>query len=146
MRRVTFLALPLALAACGGSTSQGQALFEANCAMCHGTGARGDGPMAEGLPIQPPSILEHLGHHTEDQLIRLVQAGIPPAMPPAPITADEIRLAIEYVWTLLPEDQQVAMRAMRDSVAAGLLAPGMPGMQGMPGMGGMSAPMDSSKH
>jgi hypothetical protein len=93
--------------------------------------------MAESLPIHPPSILEHLGHHTEDQLIRLVQAGIPPAMPPAPLTADQLRLVIEHVWTLLPEDQRAAMRATRDSVAAGLIPPGMPATP---------APMDHSMH
>jgi hypothetical protein len=82
--------------------------------------------MAANLPIQPPNILEHLGHHTEDQLIRLIQAGIPPAMPPAPITAEEIRQVIEYAWTLLPEAERAAMRATRDSVAAGLIPPGMP--------------------
>jgi mono/diheme cytochrome c family protein len=125
---------------CGGSEAElsgGQALFEANCAMCHGTDARGAGPLAASLPIQPPSILEHLGHHTEDQLIRLVQAGIPPAMPPAPITAEEIRQVIEYAWTLLPEAQRASMRATRDSVAAGLLPPGMPTTP---------PPMDHSAH
>jgi len=130
--------LPLALVACGGSgadVSAGQALFEANCATCHGTGGLGDGPMAANLPIQPPSILEHLGHHTEDQLIRLVQAGIPPAMPPSPRTAEELRLIIDYVWTLLPEERRAAMRALQDSVARGLVAPGMP-------MSGGGAPMD----
>lgn len=140
-RAAMILALPLVLAACGESggtsMSEGQALFEANCALCHGNGGRGDGPMAVNLPVQPPNILEHLGHHTEDQLVRLIQAGIPPAMPPAAITADEIRSIIGYAWTLLPEAEQAAMRATQDSVAAGLIAPGMPLAP---------APMDHSAH
>jgi mono/diheme cytochrome c family protein len=105
MRTSTSIALLVALAACGGGesgASEGQALFEANCAMCHGATATGDGPMASGLPVRPPSILEHLGHHTEDQLIRLIQAGIPPAMPPSPRSAEELGLILDYVWTLLP--------------------------------------------
>jgi mono/diheme cytochrome c family protein len=139
MKPTAVLALSVALAACGGSDSDvsaGQALFEANCAMCHGTGALGDGPMAANLPVSPPSILDHLGHHTEDQLIRLVQAGIPPAMPPSPRTAEELGLIIDYVWTLLPEERRAAMRATQDSVAAGLIPPGMPA----------SMPMDHSAH
>jgi mono/diheme cytochrome c family protein len=124
--------LPVALSACSASepasepVSGGQALFEANCQECHGAGARGDGPLAGSLPVRPPSILEHLGHHTEDQLVRLIQAGIPPAMPPAPIDADQIREVLAYAWTLLPEAERARMRAVQDSVASGLIPPGMP--------------------
>ncbi len=140
MRAQAGISLSLALTACGGSepgSSPGQALFEANCAACHGADATGGGTLAASLPIQPPNILLHLGHHTEDQLIRLIQAGIPPAMPPAPISADEIRQVIQYAWTLLPEAEQAALRATQDSVAAGLIPPGMPAAP---------APMDHSMH
>lgn len=47
-------------------------------------------------------------------------------MPPAPISADEIRQVIGYLWTLLPEAERAALRATQDSVAAGLIPPGMP--------------------
>ena len=136
MRASAYVVLSIGIAACGGSETgsapAGQALFEANCAMCHGAGATGDGPMATSLPVRPPNILEHLGHHTEGQLIRLVQAGIPPAMPPSALSAEEIGLVIAYAWTLLPEAQQAALRATQDSVAAGLLAPGMPATPATP--------------
>ena len=131
------VASTVAVAGCSGGSEAlpGQALFEANCASCHGVDARGSGPLAASLPVAPPNILDHLAHHTEDQLVRLIQDGIPPAMPPAPISADQIRLVIEYAWTLLPESSHAAMRATQDSVASGLLPPGMP-----------PAPMDHSGH
>ena len=106
------------LGACGGGESAGEALYQANCAMCHGEGARGDGPMAASLPVQPPSILEHLGHHTQAQLVGIIRDGLPPAMPPAALTEEEIRQVIDYAWTLVPESQVEALRAMRDQMEA----------------------------
>jgi mono/diheme cytochrome c family protein len=94
----------------------GRDLYEANCAMCHGEGARGDGPMAASLPVQPPSILEHLGHHTGAQLLGLIRNGVPPAMPPAPLSEEEVQLVVDYVWTLVPESEAAALRAMRDQM------------------------------
>ena len=116
--RLVLLLLSVVLSACGGGSSAGEALYEANCAMCHGDGARGDGPMAASLPVKPPSILEHLGHHTQAQLVGLIRGGVPPAMPPAALTDDEVAQVIDYVWTLVPESQAGALRAMRDQMEA----------------------------
>ena len=91
----------------------GQALFEENCMMCHGEAARGGGPMASSLPVEPPSLLEHLTHHTQTQLVQLIRTGLPPAMPPAPLTEEEVRLVIDYVWTLVPDSARAALRAMQ---------------------------------
>jgi mono/diheme cytochrome c family protein len=113
----------LAAGACGGDDlpseiAAGRDLYAANCAMCHGDGARGDGPMAAALPVPPPSILEHLGHHTGAQLLGLIRSGVPPAMPPSPLSDEEVQLVIDYVWTLVPESDAAALRAMRDQMEA----------------------------
>jgi mono/diheme cytochrome c family protein len=91
----------------------GRALFEANCLMCHGEAGLGDGPMASSLPIRPPSLLDHLTHHTQAQLVQIIRAGLPPAMPPAPLTEDEVRLVIDHVWTLVPDSARAALRAIQ---------------------------------
>ncbi len=48
----------LAGVALAEDAEKGEALFEANCAVCHGLGARGDGPMAPALLIQPPDLTQ----------------------------------------------------------------------------------------
>jgi len=57
MRRAV---LALALLAAGPVAAQdaarGARLFQDNCAVCHGAGLRGDGPMAEVLVVAPPDL------------------------------------------------------------------------------------------
>ena len=114
------LLMSAVVSACGGGSgaSAGQALYQANCSMCHGEGALGDGPMATSLPVKPPSLLEHLGHHTQAQLVGLIRDGVPPAMPPAALSDEQVAQVIEYVWTLVHESQVEALRAMRDQMEA----------------------------
>ena len=135
--------------AADGPVAQGQALYEANCLACHGEGALGDGPMAGGLPVPPPSILEHLAHHTQAQLVQIIQDGLPPAMPPVALNEEEVQLVVDYVWTLVPESEVAALRAMQEHME--MMGDGgmtnMPGMSGMPGMGaaaGASPAADSA--
>lgn len=140
--------LALALTACGGGeaeqVSEGEALFEAHCVDCHGERALGDGPMAERLPIAPPSLLEHLGHHPMDQLVQLIRSGVPPAMPPAALTDDQIRLVIDYTWTLVPDSMVASLRDMQRRAELGMQMDGMPMPTDSAG-GGMSG-MDHSDH
>lgn len=54
-------ALALALGAGGGAAQEvagdaGARLYAENCAVCHGAGLRGDGPMAELLLVAPPDL------------------------------------------------------------------------------------------
>jgi mono/diheme cytochrome c family protein len=120
----------LAAGACGDGLppeiAAGRDLYAVNCAMCHGEGGRGDGPMAASLPVAPPSILEHLGHHTGAQLLGLIRNGVPPAMPPAPLTEQEVQMVIDYVWTLVPESDVDALRAMRDQMESTSPPPAAP--------------------
>jgi len=104
--------------------ASGRTLYEENCRMCHGDRALGDGPMAASLPIPPVNLLEHLAHHTIAELTRLITTGIPPAMPPAPVDEGEIRLIVDYLWTLVPADQVEALREMQRQME-------MMGMRGM---------------
>jgi mono/diheme cytochrome c family protein len=53
------LAAVLALAACVPAEPpevSGRAVFQADCAACHGADARGAGPLAGGLAVRPPDL------------------------------------------------------------------------------------------
>ena len=150
MPRLFATTFSLLLAACGGQppATEGQALFEENCLPCHGEGGLGDGPLAAGLPVEPPSLLDHLGHHPMDQLVALVRTGVPPAMPPAPLTEAEVRLVIDYAWTLVPDSLVEGLREMQRMAEMGMTMDDMEmgGMEtGMDGMGAGERP-DSARH
>jgi len=54
------LALVLPLAGCVGSEiiPSGEALYRRNCASCHGTSGRGDGPAARSLAVPPTDLTQ----------------------------------------------------------------------------------------
>lgn len=151
-RAAAALAL-LACAACGGggpdlAGSEGQALYEAECAICHGAGGLGDGPMAASLPVPPPSLLEHLGHHPADQLREIILTGVPPAMPPAPLTEAEVRLVVDYAWTLVPDSLVERLRELQRLAEMGMpMDMGGDTSSAMPGMdhSGHAMPPDTTR-
>jgi mono/diheme cytochrome c family protein len=103
-----------ALAAASAAPAiDGRALYETNCSACHGAGGLGDGPMAETLPVRPANIIEHLGDHAPEEIVRRVAEGIPPAMPAAPLSANEITEVLDYIWSTLPDSTQSRLRALQ---------------------------------
>jgi hypothetical protein len=63
--------------------------------------------------VAPANIMEHLGDHTYEDMVRMVGEGIPPAMPPAAIGRDDLRLVVNYIWTLVPESERGRLRALQ---------------------------------
>jgi mono/diheme cytochrome c family protein len=64
---------------------QGRHVFKSQCAPCHGTTGRGNGPWAEGMPIQPRNFRMGIFKYrttpmgfqpTEDDLRRTIQGGV----------------------------------------------------------------------
>jgi mono/diheme cytochrome c family protein len=121
------------------AVAEGRALYEANCASCHGENALGDGTLASTLPVPPPGLMAHLGHHTEAQLVQIIKNGLPPAMPPTSLPDEEIALIVDYVWTLVPEADVADLRAMQQQMEA----MDAPGGEAMPGMSGEISQQDS---
>ena len=56
---LTLAATPLA----AGDAARGARLFAESCAVCHGAGLRGDGPMAEMLVVPPPDLTRIAARH-----------------------------------------------------------------------------------
>ncbi len=58
------------------SINRGARLYAANCALCHGSGGKGDGPAAAGLPMRPADLTApHLFAHTPGDLFWWVSNG-----------------------------------------------------------------------
>ena len=112
--------IALLATACGPAEdpaiAEGRELYEVNCEICHGEMGLGDGPMAPSLPVLPVSLIEHVGHHSTAEMNRLILGGIPPAMPPHNLSEEQVRLIVGYIWTLVPEDQVVALREMQRQI------------------------------
>ena len=49
-------ALAITAPAVAQDAERGGRLYQQHCAVCHGPGLRGDGPMAEVLTVQPPDL------------------------------------------------------------------------------------------
>jgi copper transport protein len=90
---------------------RGEALFSQNCALCHGVGARGDGPGTASL-TRPPADLAagHALGHTDDDYAYWIENGIEGTDMPAfgeELEEGEIRDVIAYLRGL----QQTALLA-----------------------------------
>jgi copper transport protein len=83
---------------------RGEALFSQSCAVCHGTGARGDGPDAASL-TRPPADLTtgHAIPHSDDDYAYWIENGIEGTDMPAfgdELEKAEIRDVIAYIRSL----------------------------------------------
>jgi putative copper export protein/mono/diheme cytochrome c family protein len=71
----SFYRSPTSFAAAG--IARGAALFQQNCAACHGADGRGDGPAAQGLPAPPANLTGgHLLMHGDGELFWWLSHGI----------------------------------------------------------------------
>jgi mono/diheme cytochrome c family protein len=86
----------------------GKAIYDKNCASCHGEGGQADGPAAAALPVKPPSFTDGrlMNPLPDDFLFTVVSkgagaVGLAPQMPPfqPPLNDREIRDVIGYVRT-----------------------------------------------
>ncbi len=76
----TFFGSPTGFSA--QSIAEGESLFAASCASCHGAQAHGDGPAAASLKTMPADLTaDHVYDHTDGELLWWITHGIPPDMP-----------------------------------------------------------------
>ncbi|MGH2559153.1 MAG: CopD family protein, partial [Thermomicrobiales bacterium] len=92
---------------------RGEALFQANCASCHGAFGKGDGPAATDLNPPPADLTSplHRSHRPED-LALWVTNGVPGTAMPAfgdTLTQPEISDVVAYVQSLsMPSTDQAS--------------------------------------
>jgi mono/diheme cytochrome c family protein len=65
------------------SVARGQVLYQQNCAECHGSAGRGDGPRAAGLNPPPVDLTVHVNVHPDQQLFDWISGGISGSAMPA---------------------------------------------------------------
>ena len=84
----------------------GRALFLANCAACHGTEGKGDGPKAAGLDPPPADLTSgHAAAHRDRDLFFWIENGVDGTAMPAfgeRLADEEIRHTITYIRSLQP--------------------------------------------
>jgi mono/diheme cytochrome c family protein len=123
---VTYAHEPSASAEQGDLIRAGRAIYQQNCASCHGVHGEGEPnwqhPDALGeMPAPPHNAKGHTWKHSDDMLYRLVHDGWRDpfnkttrlTMPPfgAKLTALEIRSVIEYLKTMWTPEQRDFQRA-----------------------------------
>jgi mono/diheme cytochrome c family protein len=75
--------------------AKGKALYESNCAVCHGPQGRGDGPGAAGLNPRPPDLRGAAAAWSDGQIAAQIQNGRG-AMPPFRTALDE-----QGLWSIV---------------------------------------------
>lgn len=78
------------------SIAAGAALYQANCAACHGVDAKGGGPLAGTTRVPPPSLVDHVGSHRDGDLFYWIENGRPGGMP-----SFAGQLSDDQIWDLV---------------------------------------------
>lgn len=83
---------------------RGRTLYENNCAMCHGTTGKGDGPGAGALSSPPPNFRQpkFWTGNGEKKIRTAIENGYG-AMPPAGLKPDEIKAVTDYMMRTFGE-------------------------------------------
>jgi mono/diheme cytochrome c family protein len=84
--------------------AQGEALYEENCARCHGDSGKGNGPEAAGLETAPSDLTDQsvMANASAERLFEAVYSGFSPSMPSfaEQLGSDEIWALTAYLRTL----------------------------------------------
>jgi len=94
------------------TVTRGKQLYQANCAVCHGPVARGDGPAAFTLTPRPVNLQLHVPQHAPGEIHYWISSGIPGTAMPAwgnvdPATGQP-RLSEDERWSIIRYLQALA--------------------------------------
>lgn len=82
----------------------GRATFQANCAICHGAGAKGNGPAAFTLNPRPVDLTVHVPQHAPGEIFYWIGEGVAGTAMPAwkdKLTEDQRWEVIRYLQALV---------------------------------------------
>ena len=109
-RKLCRVTIALVLTHMVGSLAHGQEakqLYEQTCALCHGTGGKGDGPTSQSLEPKPADLTVVVKKKSDAYLTKLITEGGPgvgksPLMPSYKgiLNDEQVRSVIQYVKRL----------------------------------------------
>ena len=87
------------------TVAHGKAVYQVNCAVCHGALAKGDGPAAFTLVPRPVNLQLHVPQHAPGEVFYWISSGIPGTAMPAwqendPATGKP-KLSDEDRWSII---------------------------------------------
>jgi copper transport protein len=88
------------------SIARGSWIYQQQCMVCHGSDARGDGPMAQTLNPRPADLTVHINQHPDGDLYNWVTNGIPGSAMPAfkdQLSDEERWDVLNYLHSLAPK-------------------------------------------
>ncbi len=116
MRRIGWVILGIALTTLAAGlgfgadqVAQGKATFEQYCGACHGSGGKGDGPMAAGLNPKPKNFSDKAYNRSlkDDHLVKTITeggqaVGKSPVMPKfgGTLKPDQVKDVIAFIRSL----------------------------------------------
>ena len=87
------------------TVANGKALYQTNCAICHGPQAKGDGAAANTLVPRPANLQLHVPQHAPGELYYWITSGVPGTAMPAWGDVDpntgKPRLSDEERWSII---------------------------------------------
>jgi copper transport protein len=89
--------------------ARGREIYQNNCIQCHGTGGRGDGPLAPGLRPPPLDLTVHVPLHPDQDIVAFISNGVPRTAMPAfggQFTPEEIQAVTNYLRELAKQSRQ----------------------------------------
>jgi mono/diheme cytochrome c family protein len=110
-QRWDVIAYVFSLSSSQEEVAAGAALYEANCAACHGPSGRGDGAQAAGLPVSPTNFTDQelMSTRSNAEMANAISAGVGESMPAfSQFNASELANLSAYLRSLTFASQPAA--------------------------------------
>ena len=94
------------------TVARGKAVYQVNCAVCHGAVAKGDGPAAFTLVPRPVNLQLHVPQHAPGEVFYWISSGVPgtamPAWQETDAATGKPKLSDEERWSIIRYVQALA--------------------------------------